>query len=726
MVRFSDSDKYSLVEKSECEELVSYINYYAHLFYGSSYELVKLPNGNIGIRARVSLQAGSNSPLIQHEPIVIEIDGDEVEGATIHVYPDRLNFPFDLFPHINHAIGELPASLCLTRESFDNWYAENSFGDLIALIHQWFDDALNGNLIKTDKGDFYEPFRIDNAEKFLFKVPIEDSYLENMANTGTIGYTVYRHDNSFYSRYCLNPDKTRKDIGVLLFRDSSLICKTWFVEQPKTLGALYKFASENGFVIDKKVIEKHITDNQEEPESIFFQFAFIRPAKVLGKETRVDYLMFCMNLSDYRSDNADGKVSRVQMIDFATTKLANYISNTSSTIADKRILILGCGAIGSKLIYHLYRSGICNLTICDNDTFNSHNVCRHVIVKHGLWDKKVKLIKKELDAMFMCNDTQVSVVDEDIIKWLPTTDLSNYDLIIDATASASVFRLIDQMSIGLPCPIIHFALSDAGNIGHVYVRTKQDAALSDYYMVLASKSIEDEDISSWIKNESKYNLDRVRIGEGCHSNTMRLGDEIISTHTGIAASIVKSILTKGSHNMAFLSFANVEYEGQVFTEKIEIPCFKQLFCNDCKDWQVRIPEPLLNKIQLEAKLAGKKEVGGYLMGNVDKKHKVIYVLHQFKPSDSKQKDVKLRLGTKGWREEYLKVKKASSGMLEYIGDWHSHPFGSLDMSIIDILTNYAIKTEEIPVDYGLCLITNSHRTEAHILQPGIEVYIVKD
>ena len=105
MVRFSDSDKYSLVEKSECEELVSYINSYAHLFYGSSYELVKLPNGNIGIRARVSLQAGSNSPLIQHEPIVIEIDGDEVEGATIHVYPDRLNFPFDLFPHINHAIG---------------------------------------------------------------------------------------------------------------------------------------------------------------------------------------------------------------------------------------------------------------------------------------------------------------------------------------------------------------------------------------------------------------------------------------------------------------------------------------------------------------------------------------------------------------------------------------------------------------------------------------------
>ena len=79
MVKFSDS--YTNLDKCEHIELIAYIDSYAHLFYGSKYDLVRLPTGNIGIRARVSLQAGSDSPLIQHEPIVIEICGEDIECA---------------------------------------------------------------------------------------------------------------------------------------------------------------------------------------------------------------------------------------------------------------------------------------------------------------------------------------------------------------------------------------------------------------------------------------------------------------------------------------------------------------------------------------------------------------------------------------------------------------------------------------------------------------------
>ena len=215
----------------------------------------------------------------------------------------------------------------------------------------------------------------------------------------------------------------------------------------------------------------------------------------------------------------------------------------------------------------------------------------------------------------------------------------------------------------------------------------------------------------------------MRIGEGCHSNTTRLGDEIVSTHTGIAASVIKGVLSKKNGNTAYLSYVNIEYEGQVFTESYRIPAFINIKCSNNDEWQVRIPKSLLNEIQLEAKLAGKKEVGGYLMGNIDVKHKIIYLLHQFKPADSKQKISKLHLGIKGWREEYLRVKSRSSGVLDYIGDWHSHPSGSLDMSVTDILTNYAIKTSEIPSEYGICLIANSHQTKAHLLIPGIDVVV---
>lgn len=717
------SDAYIRFDKSEHMELVSHIDSYSHLFYESKYDLVYLPTENIGICCRISSNAGSNSLIIQHEPIVIEICGEDIEECDINVYPDRINFPFNNYPHINFAVGKLPPSLCLTKESFVNWYAEHSFGELIILIHQWFEDALNGNLIKTKNGDFYEPFRTDNLDIVMLKIPVEDSFIERIEKSDSICYTIDSHGNNLYSRECFSDKSLNQDIGVLLFRPCNIICSTWFIEQPKTLGALLKFASDNEFFIDKQKIASYINTNGQGSKNIFFQFAFVRPINVLGKDSKVDYLTFCTSLEGYVAENIDSTVYGVEMIDFATPKLANYISNTEINVADKNILILGCGAIGSKLIYHLYRSGICNLTICDNDHFLSHNVCRHALSRYGLMDSKVKLVKKELDAMFLKNTKQVVAVEEDIIQWLPKVDIANYDIIIDATASASVFRLVDKISLGTSIPIVHFALSDAGNIGHVYVNTNRESILSDYYMHLVHESIDNDDISNWLKRNTKHSLDIVRIGEGCHSNTTRLGDEIVSTHTGIAASVIKGVLSKKNGNTAYLSYVNIEYEGQVFTESYRIPAFINIKCSNNDEWQVRIPKSLLNEIQLEAKLAGKKEVGGYLMGNIDVKHKIIYLLHQFKPADSKQKISKLHLGIKGWREEYLRVKSRSSGVLDYIGDWHSHPSGSLDMSVTDILTNYAIKTSEIPSEYGICLIANSHQTKAHLLIPGIDVVV---
>ncbi|MBQ2883134.1 MAG: ThiF family adenylyltransferase [Alphaproteobacteria bacterium] len=721
MDKFSDS--YVRLDNREHMELISYINSYAHLFYESKYDLVCLPTENIGICCRISSHAGSNSLLIQHEPIVIEICGKDIEECDINVYPDRMNFPFNNYPHINFAVGQLPPTLCLTRERFVNWYAEHSFGELIILIRQWFEDALNGNLIKTKEGDFYEPFRTDSLDVVMLKIPVEDSFIERIEKSDSICYTIDSHGNNLYSRECFSDKSLNQDIGVLLFRSCNIICSTWFIKQPKTLGALYKFASDNEFFIDKPKIASYIKNNGQRSKNIFFQFAFVRPTNVLGKGSKVDYLTFCASMEGYITENMESPVYGVEIIDFATPQLANYISNTEIDIANKNILILGCGAIGSKLIYHLYRSGICNLTICDNDYFLSHNVCRHALSRYGLMDPKVKLIKKELDAMFLCNTTQVVAVEDDIMQWLPKANLSNYDIIIDATASASVFRLVDKISLSTSIPIVHFALSDSGNIGHVYVNTSRESILSDYYMHLVHESIDNDDISNWLKRNTKYSLDIVRIGEGCHSNTMRLGDEIVSTHTGIAASVIKGVLSKKCENTAFLSYVNIEYEGQVFTESYHIPVFINLKCSNNNEWQVRIPKSLLNEIQLEAKLAGKKEVGGYLMGNIDVKHKIIYLLHQFKPADSKQKISKLHLGIKGWREEYLRVKSRSSGVIDYIGDWHSHPSGSLDMSVTDILTNYAIKTSEIPSEYGICLIANSHQTKAHLLIPGIDVVV---
>lgn len=241
------------------------------------------------------------------------------------------------------------------------------------------------------------------------------------------------------------------------------------------------------------------------------------------------------------------------MIDALVPDFANFLSATKMSVAAKKILFLGCGAIGSKLIYHLYRCGICELTICDNDFMQPHNVCRHAVTSSGLFKYKVDLIINDLRSMYPMMPCPVKTVSEDILQWLPKTDLSAYDIIIDATASASVIRCIDKLRDKITVPIVHYSLSDGGNIGHVYINKSRTTLVADFYMLLVAQAINNDDISDWLFHEKEYSLDYVRVGEGCHSNTMILSDDVISTHTSIASRVIREI-DNICGNQAFFSF----------------------------------------------------------------------------------------------------------------------------------------------------------------------------
>ena len=112
-----------------------------------------------------------------------------------------------------------------------------------------------------------------------------------------------------------------------------------------------------------------------------------------------------------------------------------------------------------------------------------------------------------------------------------------------------------------------------------------------------------------------------------------------------------------------------------------------------------------------------------MMGNNDIKYKTINVVQHLKPENSSHKCTMLSLGKKGWRREYDKVVHRTGNVISYIGDWHSHPKGSLQMSMIDITTNYIVKQEEIDCDYALCLISNGKEMEAHLLPPNIRIIV---
>ena len=68
----------------------------------------------------------------------------------------------------------------------------------------------------------------------------------------------------------------------------------------------------------------------------------------------------------------------------------------TSYLANKRVVILGCGSVGSLVSLELARSGVANFLLVDPDIVEYHNICRHQCGLTDVGDLKVNALEKRL------------------------------------------------------------------------------------------------------------------------------------------------------------------------------------------------------------------------------------------------------------------------------------------------------------------------------------------
>lgn len=714
-------DKYSDTLKEipinpQFEEISNTINQFLE---NSLKKLVKMPDNTLGFVCSVPTGAGSNSELRVKEPIIIAIEIQSETGSIedIRVYPDRIDFPFSAFPHINPGNSKDPRTLCILREYYRDWYAENTLGDFINLIRQWFEDAVKGNLVKVKEGDRWEPLYLGESSEFYFRTPIFDTTLQSCKDPLHQLFQINRNkiDDSIVipiGPIDYNTDPDNGDLGILLFRGSSAPLHTWIHEVPTSVKELLNFI-ESYQSWDKNRFREYIKANRSTYNTLYIQLGFARPTIVLGKTTCIDYVCFKVGINDLLS-NDDGNVELVQIYDMPTPQFARQLSSTSDNVGKMNFSIIGCGAIGSKLAFHLFRCGFEQLTLIDDDVMLSHNYLRHALNRYAPLVNKAYLIKESLLAMLPKYRATVKSLDKNALQILPSNELKG-EIIIDCTASAAMLYATDEFG---GTPAIRFAISNLGKIGLLYFKGNDYVHLQDYYMYLLRLCVTDhdleEDLSRWFNEEAKYTLDRVRIGEGCHSNTMILGDDLISTHTGIASNLIRHYEFSKRENLLYLSFLDYDWPGSCHTYKLTVPKFKEYPTS--YDWTIRIPIDLEQEIQIFAKAHGNKETGGYLMGNIDRKRKIIHVLHSYIPKASTSSKSRLTLSPQGWKTELNRVKDLTANTMIYLGDWHSHPNSSTEMSAIDFDTCCKTLRQEIDEDFFICMITNYQNIQFHIVK----------
>lgn len=713
------SEQYSSIDKTTLGALAKEIDSLAEIFE-NSYRLVELDGNTLGVCGDILTYANTKSPLHRVEPVVIGISKTNWQTKTPFVFPDRINFPFEKFPHVNYKTKSLPSTLCLARENIDDWYAEHTLKDYVNLVAQWLRDAAKGKLMKLNEDDEFEPQRNHKADCLLMRITYMDPILDYKEESECYFYSI--HVSEEMSEIAYGNEQHEKlaenAVGVRLFAGKDHVDDTWYTHYPTTLGELYQLIQDKSYPFELNNL-KSVLDSTK--KYVYFQLALLRPKKIIGKNTRINYLCFRANAQDVINDNTNALVDEVCIIDFTDYLTAHYISKTPSSIWTKNITLLGCGAVGSKIAYHLHRSGLCNIDLIDIDHFLPHNVCRHALAAYHpgtSYKNKANALKSSLVEMFHGMPHEgIKAFSHDALTYLQAKDLNETDLIIDATASVRVMYGIDSTTLPEKTRVVRVALSEGGDVGVTYLNIDNTQPLADYYMEILRAALRDEQIYKWLSNEKKNSTENIRIGEGCHSNTMRISDDTISAHAALMASAIRHIYEGKQTNRILLSFAHRDFPGSMQSCELPVNRYIQFTCANANEWQVRIPEDLLKEIRIKTKAKGKNETGGYLFGHIDHKRKTIYALSHFMPTDSHGSKNGFKLGTSGLKDHKKFIALRCIGQMEYIGDWHSHPETTLDMSAIDIATCQERVVRELPHGMGVCVITKATQTQFFLIDP---------
>lgn len=114
-----------------------------------------------------------------------------------------------------------------------------------------------------------------------------------------------------------------------------------------------------------------------------------------------------------------------------------------------RIVILGCGSLGSHLAAHVVRAGIGRIDLVDAQDFGAENVARHVLGMRDIGKNKAVALARELERNVP--GVVVKGHEKDALSWLRRQQhLTNVTLIVDATGEQGVRLGVRRLAAGTP------------------------------------------------------------------------------------------------------------------------------------------------------------------------------------------------------------------------------------------------------------------------------------
>ncbi len=136
------------------------------------------------------------------------------------------------------------------------------------------------------------------------------------------------------------------------------------------------------------------------------------------------------------------------------------------SLGDKKVVVIGCGAVGSHLASQLASSGVGKLLLVDNETLTTANLYRHLLGAESLGAQKALAVRDALHRRFPDLPVGALALPVERVLAEPPGELEDADLVAVALGDETLERRLNEY-LGARVRRVHVWLEPLGLGGHV-------------------------------------------------------------------------------------------------------------------------------------------------------------------------------------------------------------------------------------------------------------------
>lgn len=374
----------------------------------------------------------------------------------------------------------------------------------------------------------------------------------------------------------------------------------------------------------------------------------------------------------------------------------------ASWLRAKSVLVLGAGALGAPVAELCVRAGVAALMVADHSSVNSGILVRQPYIDDDIGKNKAAALAGRLSTI---SDLNVAHSVENVRPTFfgPDYDLGAYDLIIDATADASVRSAIEfarRAGRYFP-PLITMVIGHNANKGLVTTNLRSASgagadAFRKVSLLASSGRAEWADVGADLfPKEPRTELFFPE--PGCSSPTFVGSAAQTTALAGMVLDEALACLHSAEHGPAchdgtprttFASAVRIGTAATCGTTRASwIPDFTAKDSSGA--YEVRISAEALTTARAEVRrgarsMAPNIETGGMLLGAFDDATGVVHIDKVTgPPPDSFMSATYFHHGIQGTKERIRAEVERTASTTGFVGFWHSHPYGRARPSATD-------------------------------------------